>query len=550
MISLRAVTYTYPGAARPVVEDLALDLDAGEFWLVAGPSGSGKSTVLRLFNGLVPHFHGGALVGTIRVGDRDPVALGPRGLADLVGFVGQDPEAHFVAERVEDELAFAMENHGIAPPIMARRIEEVLDQLSIASLRHRRIADLSGGEKQRVAIASVLTLQPEILVLDEPTSQLDPRSADEVLTALVRLNHDFGLTVVVSEHRLERLVPYVDRVLLLSADESTPRIGTASDILRGSPLAPPLPHLADALGWSDPPLTLKAARRHPELDALKRRLARTADSPSPAVPDAAPPALTAEGLWFRYPDAPRETLADLDLRLGRGTITALLGRNGAGKSTLLSTLVGLRRGDRGRVRLHSRDDEPIDPWRVPLDQVSRRLALLPQDPGRLLFHDTVREELAFGHSDATSIDWAHWCRDLEIDAFFDADPRDLSTGERQRVALAAVLSRDPDVLLLDEPTRGLDAPAKRRLAAWLRQLADGGLAVLLATHDVELVAACADRAAVLGEGRLVAEGPVADVLTDSPVFAPQIARLLRDRRWLDVDAVLVALRDLDGEVDR
>lgn len=554
MIDLHGLSYAYPDTEHQLFDGLDLHVDAGDLLLVAGVSGTGKSTLLRVINGLVPHFHGGVLGGTVRVDGRDPVDLGPRGMADLVGFVGQDPEAHFVADTVEDELAFAMENHGLPAGTMAQRIEEVLDQLSIAALRHRQVDQLSGGERQRVAIASVLTLQPEILVLDEPTSQLDPQSAEEVLQAVLRLHHDFGLTVVISEHRLERLLPHVDRMLLL--DGSTPRLGDPAEVLRDSPIAPPLVRLASTLGWQPLPLDLKTARRHPGTTELKRRLESSSAPQETTVPTSPPkPAVDVEGLWFQYPRAPREALAGVDLTLDRGRILALLGRNGAGKSTLFANLVGLQKPSRGRIRIHS-GDGPLDPARQALETITRVVGFVPQDPGRLLFHDTVREEILFGlrqgRSDTAASSkgpsgedfaealWSH-CRDWGLEDLMDTHPRDLSTGERQRVALAAVLAADPQILLLDEPTRGLDVLAKATLTRWLRDLRQNGLAVMIATHDVEWVATCADEAAVLGDGRVVSHGPVTDVLTGSPVFSPQIPRLLRSSCLLTVEDVLHAL---------
>ena len=261
MITLSHVTYTYPDQPAPALADFSVALRPGEFVLVVGPSGAGKSTFLRTLNGLVPHFYGGRWSGEIDVMGRNPVALAPNGMADLVGFVFQDPEAQFVVDTVEDELAFAMENFALPPATMRKRVEEVLDQMGIAELRARRISTLSGGEKQRVAIASVLALQPEVLVLDEPTSQLDPQAAEEVLVALRHLNEDLGLTVILSEHRLERVAQYVDRVLYLPALGAAPVIDEPRSVLAQLPLVPPLVELGRRLGWEPLPLTIKEGRR-------------------------------------------------------------------------------------------------------------------------------------------------------------------------------------------------------------------------------------------------------------------------------------------------
>ncbi len=254
MITLSHVTYTYPDQAMPALADFNVTIRQGEFVLVVGPSGAGKSTFLRSLNGLAPHFYGGRWAGQIEVGGRNPVDLAPRGMADLVGFVFQDPEAQFVVDTVEDELAFAMENFALPPATMRKRIEEVLDQMGIAEIRQRRISTLSGGEKQRVAIAAVLALQPEILVLDEPTSQLDPQAAEDVLLALRQLNEDQGLTVILSEHRLERVAQYADRILYLPALGAAPVLDEPRTVMAQLPLVPPLVDLGRTLGWGSPPL--------------------------------------------------------------------------------------------------------------------------------------------------------------------------------------------------------------------------------------------------------------------------------------------------------
>lgn len=560
MIELRDLTYTYPGAEKPVLDRFSLDVDDGEMLLVAGPSGCGKSSLLRVFNGLVPHFHGGRVSGTVRVDGLDPIAVGPRGMSRRVGFVHQNPEAHFVTRKVEDELAFAMENHAVDPGTMRRRIEEVLDQLAIAHLRDRDIDTLSGGERQRVAVAGVLTLQPQILVLDEPTSQLDPQSAEDVLTALCTLNHDFGLTLIVAEHRLERIAQYADRLLLLGAD--APRLGEPDELLLDSPLAPPLAQMSRRLGWNPAALTLKGARRRREWKTLSRKIT---ESPADSSPEAAPEpgdgsgkkrstAVSAEGLWLTYDMGAgrrHEALRNVDVELPKGTVTALLGRNGSGKSSLLKVLVGLLKADRGRVRLET-DSGPLDPKAEALHEIAQQVGFVPQNPSRLLFHDTVEEELRWSLKQRRADDDAE--RELEIrelEVLVDqlelgplkpCHPRDLSTGERQRVALAVALAGRPSILLLDEPTRGLDLVLKERLTDELLRRREQGVTVLLATHDVELAARAADRVILMGGGRTIDQGPAREVLHDSPVFGTRINRLFRDPRlhvlddlepWLD-----------------
>ncbi len=544
MIELDHVTYTYPalpgdGEPRPALCDLSLQVDEGEFLLVVGPSGSGKSTLLRCLNGLVPHFYGGTFRGRVRVGGRDPVTVGPRGMSDLVGFVFQDPEAQFVVDTVEDELAFAMENLGLPQALMRKRVEEVLDQLGLAPLRARRISTLSGGEKQRVAIAAVLTLQPRILVLDEPTSQLDPQAAEEVLVVLRQLNQDLGLTVVLSEHRLERVVQYADRVLALSYPGGPVRLGTPAEVLAAIGQTPPLITLGKKLGWQPLPLTIKDGRPFARalLQEVDRRSGEQTTPPEPRPAPAVAPLVSVRNLWFRYNG--HEALRGVNLEVRPGEFVALMGRNGSGKTTLLKHLVGLLRPGQGEVLVAG-----LDTRRAPVEEVARRVGYVPQDPGSLLFAETLQEELAFTLRSHGLLNPQAWqgaeglLRRLGLSDFARRDPRDLSGGERQRAALAAILVAEPEVILLDEPTRGLDYGQKETLADLLRRERARGRAVIMATHDVELAASCADRVVMLAEGEVVVDGPTRETMTESLVFSSQVNKLFRDPRFVTVEDVL------------
>jgi energy-coupling factor transport system ATP-binding protein len=547
MIELTDVTYHYPGQELAALHSISLSVSAGEFLLVVGPSGAGKSTLLRCLNGLVPHFHGGTIQGQVRVAGRDPIAFGPRGMSDVVGFVFQDPEAQFVTQRVEDELAFAMENHNLPQITMRKRVEEVLDQLSIAHLRHRRVETLSGGERQRVAIGSVLTLHPSLLVLDEPTSQLDPQAAEEVLTTLQKLNEDLGLTIVISEHRLERVAQYADRVCYLPGRGEPPLVGDPRQVLAQAELAPPLVRLGRVLDWQPVPLTIKEGR--PFVADLLRStdqqgptgieapLPKVAGTPTQLKTTAlSSPVITARGVWYRYNGT--EALRGVSLEVERGELVALMGRNGSGKSTLLKNMVGLLRPQRGTIRILDHDIRDAT-----LTEMTRQVGFVPQNPGRLLFKETLADELAFtcrAHQIPTT-DADPLLEKLKLTGLSHAYPRDLSTGERQRAALAAILVAGPQILLLDEPTRGLDYLSKEQLTALLSDLRREGVTVVMATHDVELVARCANRVVILGEGQLVVDGPVREVMTESLVFSSQINKLLRNDRFLTVEDVLHSL---------
>jgi energy-coupling factor transporter ATP-binding protein EcfA2 len=537
MICFEHLTYRYPNSESPILHDLSLAINEGEFLLVIGPSGAGKSTLLRCLNGLVPHFYGGSIAGRLQVDGRDPVSLGPKGMADVVGFVLQDPEAQFVVDRVEDELAFALENQGFDSIVMRKRVEEALDQLNIAHLRRRSVNTLSGGERQRVAIAAVMTLQPQVLVLDEPTSQLDPQAAEEVLDTLVKLNQDLGLTVILSEHRLERVVQYVDRILYLPGSGRVPILDEPRAVLDQVELTPPLIALAKALGWSPLPLTIKEGRRFAGQVPGIRESGR---GPAVLASDTQVPlSISVEGLGYSYNGHP--ALQNISLSIHQGEFVALMGRNGAGKTTLLKQLVGLLKPDQGQVQIADpRSRRPMDTRRTAVEELIRVVGYVPQNPNALLFNDTVRQELDFtrrGHGLPLG------GYDLLLSTLGLLDhaaryPRDLSVGERQRVALASILVAEPQILLLDEPTRGLDYQQKAALVGFLKYEKAQGRTVIMATHDVELVANCADRVVLLGDGEVVVDGPVRQVMSESLVFASQINKLFRDPALLTVEDVL------------
>jgi energy-coupling factor transport system ATP-binding protein len=522
VIRLHDVTFTYPRADRPAVESVGLDVRDGDLLLVAGPSGSGKSTLLRIPSGLVPHHSGGTLSGRIAVDGHDVTGLAPRELAGTIGFVPQDPEAHATTDRVIGELAFAMENLGVPRVTMRRRVEEVLDALGIAHLRERKLDTLSGGERQRVAIAAVLTAQPRVLILDEPTSALDPQSAEDVLSVLGRLRDELGLTIVLAEHRLERVASFADRVAFFDdggRDGTSPRLvqGTPREVFARSAYAPPVSILGRRLRWEPLPVTVREGRR----------FAARLDVPPPraAVRAGGDVVMRTDGV--RIAVGGREVVRGVSLALQRGEIAALLGRNGAGKTTLLRGLAGLTKPDGGTITL---DDSVVQGRRAQRD-ASKRVAYVPQRAEMLLFRDTVRDELGDDR----------WLRRLGLLAFADRHPWTLSAGQRLWAALGTAFVREPEVYLLDEPTRGLDPPGKDRLARILREKAEGGAAVLLVTHDVELVARAADRVHLMAEGDVVASGPVREVLGESLLFSSQTAKVMGDPHFLVPDDVIAAV---------
>ncbi|QKW06242.1 ATP-binding cassette domain-containing protein [Streptomyces sp. NA04227] len=608
MIRFEEVSVTYDDAAEPALVGADFTVPEGELVLLVGPSGVGKSTLLGAVSGLVPHFTGGTLRGRVTVAGRDTRTHKPRELSDVVGTVGQDPLSHFVTDTVEDELAYGMESLGLAPAVMRRRVEETLDLLGLAPLRDRPIASLSGGQQQRVAIGSVLTPHPRVLVLDEPTSALDPAAAEEVLAVLQRLVHDLGTTVLMAEHRLERVVQYADRGLLLAGRGEPPVLGDPAQLMAVSPVFPPVVGLGRLAGWSPLPLTVRDARRRAH--DLRARLAgctpstestaatapvptdakgalgtATATTTAPTSPtttlavEGTPPTSTksspfqlrlptrllrrrAEAVATGEEAGPYAVVRSLGVRRGRvealraadltvnpGETVALMGRNGAGKSTLLAALAGLVAPSTGEVRVRGRV-----PHRTSPRQLLRHVGLVPQEPRDLLYAETVDAECAAADEDAGAE--AGTCRELVrrlLPSVAGAThPRDLSEGQRLALALAVILTARPPLLLLDEPTRGLDYAAKARLVGILRELTARGHALVLATHDVELAAEVAHRVVILAEGEIVADGPTAALVVSSPSFAPQLTKILAPQEWLtlaQVERALAATQEPPGSGD-
>ena len=489
LITLDAVSYRYPEADRPALRDITTAVEPGEVILLRGASGSGKSTLLRCLNGLVPHSTGGQFRGRVVVCGLDTREHPPRQLGIHIGFVFQHPEAQFVLEDVEAELAFGLENLGLSRPLMRKRVEEVIDQVGINPLRRRRIDTLSGGERQRVAIAAALAMHPDALVLDEPTSQLDPQAAEDVLQVVLRLVAELGMTTVIAEHRVERIAPFVDRIWTLDGGvlrDQAPRVALAEGGAR-----PPVVDLALRAGWTPIPLGLRDARIHAQHLPPVHPSPRTI----PSATGEGSIICRVDGLDHRYDTVP--AVQGVSLTLCRGQVAAVMGRNGSGKTTLLRLIAGLMRPQRGTVT-----HEGI-------------AAYVPQDADSLLFAPTVDEELR-GQSAEVVAPFAAWLHRY---------PRDLSSGERQQLAIALMGAR-ADLLLLDEPTRGLDPQVKRALSSYLRTRAGAGAAILVATHDVEWAARTADRVLLMADGEIYADGPPGSVLSDSLVFATQISKLV------------------------
>jgi energy-coupling factor transporter ATP-binding protein EcfA2 len=526
LVEARSFGYSYPDAERRALREVSLALEPGSFTVLAGRTGSGKSTLLRALCGLVPHFHGGTASGELRVGELDVRDHGPGELAAVCGTVFQDPETQVVLGGVRAELSLPLEHRGESPGAVARAVEETALALGVAHLLDRRTDTLSGGELQRVAIAAALVHRPPLLLLDEPTSQLDPVAGDELVWMLRRLNEEWGTAVVLAEHRLERCLPAADRVLAFELGavtcDSAPGDFLAWAAEHDAALATPVARLFSLAGLGPLPASVKEARgalrevglaasREPDRaehsGPSRRRFSRLRRRP--AGPE---PALALDQVWLEIEDGPA-ILRGVGLRLVPGECVALMGRNGAGKSTLLRLAKGLAEPTRGKVGHRG------------------EIALLLQNPGDYLIHEHAGEEAGPEGLAAAGLAGRE-----------QANPRDLSGGERQRLALEVVLGGGtPAVVLLDEPTRGMDRAGKDTLAARVEELAANGAAVMVATHDTEFAARFAARIVLMGQGVVIADGPPDDVLGGGWHFSTEVARAL-DGAALTPEAGAAALR--------
>jgi energy-coupling factor transporter ATP-binding protein EcfA2 len=509
-LAVDALSYVYPRAPRRALDGLSLEIAPGEFVLLAGRSASGKSTLLKAACGLVPHFHGGEIDGAVTVAGHDAIESGPGELAAVVGYVAQDPETQVVSTTVAAEIELPLEMRGDPPTSRARAVEEVALALAIPHLLGRTVDTLSGGELQRVALAAALVTRPSLVLLDEPTSQLDPVAGDELIWLLRRLNEEWGVAVLLAEHRLERCLAAADRVCAMDsgaiAFDGTPGAFLAWSRTAAPALTTPAARLFSLAGIDPLPTGVRQAR---QLLASTGAPVEAGDLREEVVRSAAPPALQARGLWVELArdDARHDVIRGIDLEISGGERVALMGRNGAGKSTLLKTAAGLFEAVRGKL------------------EAPGGIALLTQNPSDYLVRERVGDELP-GEAGAAAL------RTVGLEHAIDADPRDLSGGERQRLALAIALAGQmegehlPGIVALDEPTRGMDRGRKDDLVALIESLAARGAGVVVATHDVEFASEFAERVVLLGDGIVIADGSAGEVLSGGWYFATEVARVL------------------------
>lgn len=537
LFSVRDLSFAYPDADRRALENVSVDIERGEYLCVCGKSGCGKTTLLRqLKSVLSPH---GKRSGTVLL---DGVVLDEVSLetqARRIGFVMQDPDAQIVTDRVFSELSFGLESIGCETSALRLRVAEMASYFGMQDWLYRDVAELSGGQKQLLNLAGVMAMQPDVLVLDEPTSQLDPIATEDFLNTVRRINRELGCTVIITEHRLESVFSHADRVLALDegrvAAHGTPRevanalYATGDDMTLALPSPVRVYYGVEKMDASACPLTVREGRTWLVERVLADPPARVSIPDDPIPEPAGDPVVELRDVWFRYERTGPDVLRDASLRIERGIVFALVGGNGTGKSTLLKCICGAVRPYRGKLRVLGR---PLASWKG--NELFRGgVAMLPQDPVNLFSRKTVREELGEMLEDA-DIGAAEREERIErvtdecgIDALLAAHPLDLSGGEQQRVALAKVLLTDPRLLLLDEPTKGLDAFFKRQLAALLRTLVARGVTVVMVSHDVEFCARHADLVGLLFDGGVVTTATPRRLFSDSAFYTTAANRMSR-----------------------
>lgn len=530
LVTFERVGYAYPGATRRALDGLDMTIARGEFVGIVGATGAGKSTLCLTLNGIVPQFFGGSFFGTVRIAGSDTLETPTSRLAATVGMVFEDPETQITATTVEGEVAFALENLKVPTALMQVRVAEALKAVGLAGLERKHPARLSGGQKQRLAIASALALSPDCIVLDEPTSQLDPVGTAEVFALLSRLNRERGITIIVASHASEELAAAATRILLLSGGrivrDGSPRavLGDVA-LLKAHDVRPPdiaqaFAAVASRLMPGTPPLAPITLGEAPGAFApFAPAFAAAALPPADRSSPSGAPVLEAVGVSHVYPDG-TAALRGVDLSIRRGEFVALGGRNGCGKSTLIRHFLHLLSPTGGTVRVDGSDVAGLK-----ISDLARRIGYVAQNAHQQLFCDSVREEVAFaltlmkrpkGEIDAA----VHFALEaMRLSDLADRHPASLSRGDRLRLAIAATLAPGPDMLIFDEPTTGQDWAGALAILDICRSLNAIGKTVLLVTHHLYLLAGYAERLVVMTQGRVVLDGPLDEVLYSGPALA-------------------------------
>ena len=546
IVEIRDLHYSYPNARAQALRGVDLTVDEGEFILLTGPSGCGKTTFCRCLNGLIPHFYHGELEGEITVTGLSTRENSTAKLAQNVGLIFQNPDNQIFALTVEKDVAFGLENLGIPKELMLEDIDWALEKTGISHLRERGTHELSGGQKQRLSIASILAMRPKLLVLDEPTSFLDPLGAILIFKVLEALNRDHGITIILIEHRVDLASQYVDRVILVS-DGRILRTGTPEEVFTleetrltgvGIPKILELSKRLNQRGLAFEPLPLspdsfieQLERNIPPMDVRRVKKTVIQDLEGFTGEHNMSPIIRVEDVSYTYPSGV-QALNGVSLTIHKGEFVAIMGENGAGKTTLVKHFNGLLRPQEGRIMV-----DGVDVSQVSVASLSRKVGLVFQNPDDQLFSENVESEISFALNNfgfekevvEKRVDWA--LNLLNLEQYRKSSPFILSGGERKRVALASVLAWDPEIVVLDEPTIGQDYAQKELLRHFLMQLRTQGKTTIIVTHDVEFVAECKPRIVLMADGGITADGSTKEIMTDAEamerasVSPPEITKI-------------------------
>ncbi len=525
-IEIKDLNFTYPMEKERSLKNINLKLEKNDFLLIAGKSGSGKSTLARAIVGTVPNFYGGTIGGEIKIGGKYLKDMSHRERAEKVTMVFQDPEKQLMMNRVHREVAFGLENIGVDEDVIKRRVYEALQFSGILHLADRDIASLSGGEKQKVAVASALVYMPDCIILDEPTSQLDPSSAEEMLNITKKINEELGITIIVIEQRVNRWFDTVDSIAIMN-DGTLELFEDKRDFYyncnkRQFMFMPDYLKFFKKMNFNKMPQNFKDARVEILNSSLNVKSGNEVAAAEFQNNDKE--VISVNKLNCKY--GSKQVLRDINFTVENGEFIAILGANGAGKSTLLKTILGLVEHE-GIIRLYGEDTSKMD-----IRQIARHIGYISQNPNDYLSKDSVYEEVKFtmdnyGIYDEKIVNSV--LKELEIYDLKDKNPRDLSGGQRQRVAIASILVLQPDMILLDEPTRGLESGLKNKLGKLLQNLNKKGTSIILVTHDTDFASNFCRRYMIMFNGRIVADGNKRQVLGDGIFYTTSMNKLLRDK---------------------